>query len=166
METLTLTASGGGYEGVSDNVTVTIEDDDTASLIISPTELVIPEEESRIFTVNLSRPASSSVTVTISPGIGAELDVDPLALAFTAEDSAIPKTVTVTAFDDSDAFDDYEKLDLTAFGVGYDGVEGSVDVTILDDEILSLNIFPDSISVNEGEEQTFIVSLSESPLGT
>ncbi len=165
--TLTLTARGGGYSGVSDNITVTIEDDDTASLIISPTQLTIPEEESRTFTVNLSRPPSSSVTVNISPRAGAELTVDPPALAFTAVNWNSPNIgmVTVTALDDSDAFDDHEKLDLTAIGGGYDGTEDSVGVTIIDDETLSMIIVPDSISVNEGGENTFSVLLSERPLG-
>ena len=164
-ETLTLTASGGGYDGVSGNVTVTIEDDDTASLIISPTVLEIPEEESETFTVSLFTPPSSPVTVNITPRAGAELDVDPPTLTFTADDSEIPQTVTVTADDDEDAFDDHEKLDLTAFGAGYDGVEDSVAVTIIDDESLSLIIVPDTIFVNEGEEATFSVTLSETPLG-
>ena len=56
-------------------------------------------------------------------------------------------------------------MDLTAFGAGYDGVEDSVDVTIIDDETLSLIIAPDSIDVNEGEEAVFSVILSERPLG-
>ena len=164
-ETLTLTASDGGYDGVSGNVPITIEDDDTGSLIIDPTVLGIPEDESETFTVNLSNPPSSSVTVDITPRAGAELEVDLPELTFTTENWETPQTVTVTAFDDPDAFDDHEKLDLTAFGAGYDGVEDSVDVTILDNETLSLNVFPDSIEVNEGEEQSFSVSLSEIPLG-
>ena len=163
--TLTLRASGGGYNGVRDNVSVTIEDDDTASLIITPTELEIPEEESRTFTVNLSRPSSSSVRVNIAPRAGTELSVDPSVLTFTGGDSSTPKTVTVNALHDPDAFDDHEKLDLTAFGRGYDGVVDSVDVTILDNETLSLVIDPDMITVNEGGEETFSVHLSERPVG-
>ena len=163
--TLTLRASGGGYNGVRDNVTVTIEDDDTASLIIIPTELEIPEEESRTFTVNLSRPSSSSVRVNITPRASAELSVDPSVLTFTAGDSETTKTVTVTANHDDDAFDDHEKLDLTAFGSGYDGVTDSVAVTIKDNETLSLVIDPESISIIEGGEDMFSVSLSERPLG-
>ena len=163
--TLTLRPSGGGYDGVRDVVTVTIEDDDTASLVIDPTELEIPEEESRTFTVNLSRPSSSSVRVNITPRAGAELSVDPSVLTFAAGDSETPQTVTVTADPDDDAFDDHEKLDLTAFGRGYDGVVDSVAVTILDNETLSLVIDPDMITVNEGGEETFEVSLSERPLG-
>ncbi|MYF41146.1 MAG: hypothetical protein F4221_09935, partial [Rhodothermaceae bacterium] len=163
--TLTLRASGGGYNGVRDNVSVTIEDDDTASLVIEPKELEIPEEESRTFTVNLSRPSSSAVRVNISPRAGAELTVNPSVLTFTAGDSNTPKTVTVTANHDEDAFDDHEKLDLTAFGRGYDGVVDSVDVTILDNETLSLVIDPDVITVNEGGEETFLVHLSERPVG-
>ena len=144
---------------------VTIEDDETASLIIDPPDLVIPEEGSEIFTVSLVIPPSSSVTVDITPRAGAELDVDPPELTFTAADSEIPQTVTVTADDDEDAFDDHEKLDLTAFGAGYDGVEDSVDVTIIDDETLSLIIFPDTVFVNEGEEAAFSVTLSEGAPG-
>ena len=140
VETLTLTASGGGYDGVSGNVPVTIEDDDTGSLIIDPTVLEIPEDESETFTVHLSNPPSSSVTVDITPRAAAELEVDLPELTFTAENWETPQTVTVTAFDDPDAFDDHEKLDLTAFGAGYDGIGDSVDVTILDNETLSLII--------------------------
>ena len=167
VETLRLAASGGGYKGVRGNVTVTIEDDDTASLIINPTELEIPEEESSAFTVYLSRPppSSSSVRVNTAPRAGAELSVDPSVLTFTAGDSETPKTVTVTANHDDDAFDDHEKLDLTAFGGGYDGVRDSVAVTIIDNETLSLVIDPESITVIEGGEGTFSVSLSERPLG-
>ena len=168
VETLRLAASGGGYNGVRGNVTVTIEDDDTASLIINPTELEIPEEESSAFTVYLSRPppSSSSVRVNTAPRAGAELSVDPSVLTFTAGDSETPKTVTVTANHDDDAFDDHEKLDLTAFGGGYDGVRDSVAVTIIDNETLSLVIDPESITVIEGGEGTFSVSLSERPWGT
>ncbi|MXZ04882.1 MAG: hypothetical protein F4Y90_05160, partial [Rhodothermaceae bacterium] len=73
--------------------------------------------------------------------------------------------VTVNAPHDPDAFDNHEKLDLAASGAGYDGIEDSVAVTIIDDETLSLFIFPDTVFVNEGEEAAFSVSLSESPLG-
>ena len=57
-------------------------------------------------------------------------------------------------------------MDLTAFGGGYDGIADSVAVTIIDNETLSLVIDPESISIIEGGEGTFSVSLSERPLGT
>lgn len=164
-ETLTLIASGGGFDGVSENVTVTIEDVDTALLTIDPSGLTINEEGiGGTFTVNLFTPPSSSVTVNITPRAGAALSVNPSTLTFTAEDSEDPQTVTVNAPHDPDAFDNYEKLDLTASGGGYDGVEDSVAVTIIDNEVLSLIIEQNPISVIEGEDGTFEVSLSERPL--
>ena len=109
VETLTLSASGGGYNGVRGNVRVTIKDNETVSLVIDPTSLEIPEEESSAFTVHLSNPPSSRVSVTITPRDGAKLSVDRETLTFTAGDSGTPQTVTVTANHDDDAFNDHEK---------------------------------------------------------
>ena len=66
--TLTHTVSGGDYDtGVNvDSVTVTLTDDDTAALRVSPTELAIREGSSRDYRVRLATQPTGEVTVTVT----------------------------------------------------------------------------------------------------
>ena len=83
-------------------LTVTIVDDDTRGVTVSPTALTVAEGGSVTYTVALgSQPAGGAVTVTVSGHSGTSLTVQPEELVFTDSDDAA-KTVTVGTPDDDE----------------------------------------------------------------
>ena len=66
--TLTHTASGGDYQGVVKELTVTVDDDETASLVLSKTSLdpVEGDTTGQSYTVKLSHVPVETITVTLS----------------------------------------------------------------------------------------------------
>ncbi|MBF2753661.1 MAG: hypothetical protein ISN29_00115, partial [Gammaproteobacteria bacterium AqS3] len=101
--TLTLTAAGGGYAGVSDSVTVTVKDDDEAGLVLSDRHLSFEEGESASFKVQLKTRPSADVTVALGRPDHPDIRVDKISLRFTADDWNTAQTVTVSAAEDDDA---------------------------------------------------------------
>ena len=64
-ETLTLTASGGGYAGVTADIAVTITDNDVAGLVLSITDTQVTEASGMAeLQVKLSRPSEEAVRVS------------------------------------------------------------------------------------------------------
>ena len=66
--TLTHAATGGEYEGVSSDLAVTVDDDETVSIVLSETTLTVVEGAAagRTYTVKLSHEPSEEVTVTVT----------------------------------------------------------------------------------------------------
>ncbi|KKZ14010.1 MAG: hypothetical protein TH68_05875, partial [Candidatus Synechococcus spongiarum 142] len=80
-ETVTLShsAAGGDYDSVSKELMVTVGDDDTASLVISPEAVTVLEAGSATYTVKLATEPTEGVTVTVSgmgSGSGVSVDTD------------------------------------------------------------------------------------------
>jgi hypothetical protein len=81
-------------------VTLSIQDDDGANVLIAPTELTVTEGGgTATYTIALTSRPSADVTVTIAPD--AQLSTDATTLTFTPADWALSQTVTVSAVDDS-----------------------------------------------------------------
>ncbi len=133
-ETLVLTANGGGYAGITSQVSVTITDDDAAE-ITAPATVTVGEGETEIFTVVLSSEPSGPVTVTTTGHAGTDLTLDQASLTFTRANWNLPRTVRLTAGeDDADYVEDEVVLTLAASGGDYDGVEHTTRVTITDND--------------------------------
>ena len=161
--TLTHTASGGGYGGVSGALVVTTADDD-ARLAFAPTSLTVPEGMSASYTVVLNAEPSGTVTVSIS-GAGSGVSVSTTALAFTQANWATPQTVTVTAAEDGNIASESVTLMHTAAGGGYDAVSGAVMVTTADNDA-GLTLDRTSLIVPEGMSASYAVVLDAQPSGT
>ncbi len=133
-ETLTLTASGGGYAGVTTDITVTITDNDAAGLV-APETVQMEEGGTRPLMVRLSASPAGPVTLTFTGHAGTDLILDQPSLTFTAADWNTSKAVTLTAAeDDEDYADETVGLKVTASGGGYDGVTADITVTIMDND--------------------------------
>ncbi len=133
-ETLTLTASGGGYAGVTTDITVTITDNDAAGLV-APEVVQMEEGGTRPLLVRLSASPPGPVTLTFTGHAGTDLILDQPSLTFTAADWNTSKAVTLTAAeDDEDYADETVGLKVTASGGGYDGVTADITVTIMDND--------------------------------
>ena len=117
---------------LGDDVTVTITDDDSVGLVLSPAALTVDEGASGTYTVALNSRPRGNVRVTVVRTSDTDLTVSPEILSFTRSTWDTTQTVTVTAGEDSDTADDTDTLTHTASGADYGGVEAALVVTVRD----------------------------------
>ena len=131
---------------------VTITDDDTAAVSVTPTELTVLEGGSGSYSVVLASEPTADVTVTVGGHDGTDVSVSPGALTFTSENWTAPQTVTVSAARDDDAAADAVALSHSVSGAGeYQHVAAdSVTVTITDDDSAGVSVEPTALTVTEG----------------
>ena len=106
LRTLTHTVTGYGTVVSAADVRVTVTDNDTAGVTITPTTLTVAEGAAETYevvlntrpasdvTVTIAEDASTTAPITVTPGTGVPGSRD---LMFTSTTWAIPQTVTVTA---------------------------------------------------------------------
>ena len=170
---ITLTASGGGYDGVTDTVSVSIIDNDAAHIALSLTKLDLIEGGAEgTFTIRLTKMPGSDVTVNVTSRpsnadltIDADLDVsgNQDALVFTTDDWNIVKTATIIADDDDDLVDDRASIILTGSGGGYDDASGRVEVSVADDDTAGILLSRTALRLTEGGSVSFTVRLEAQP---
>ena len=158
-------ASGGGYDGVSAEVAVMVDDGDEPSLVASESSLSLEEGASASYTVALEAAPSGAVTVAVSVSDGAGVEVSPTSLSFTAATWNMPQSVTVTALEDDDIDDESGALIHAASGGGYDGVSAEVAVMVDDGDEPSLVASESSLSLEEGASASYTVALEAAPSG-
>ncbi len=163
--TLTHAASGGDYGSVSEDLAVTVTDDDTAALALSAATLAVIEGESATYTVALATQPSGDVTVTIGGTSGTDLAVDKSSLTFTTSGWSTAQTVTVSAGQDADAVDDSATLTHTASGGDYGSVSEDLAVTVTDDDTAALALSAATLAVTEGGSESYTVALATQPSG-
>ena len=154
--------------GTPDEVTVTITDDDTADIVLSPTALTVGEGESESYTVRLDTEPTVDVTVTISGHAGTDLTLAGTrlngdALTFTPDNWSTPQTVTVTAGHDLDGVNDNETLTHTAGGGEYAHVESVLPATVNDDDPPDIVLSRLELMVEESDSASYGVSLATEP---
>ena len=137
--TITHSASGGGYDGVSiASVVATITDNDTPSVTVTETGGSTDVTEggaTDTYDVVLDLEPSGTVTITVSPDT--QVDVSATSLLFTTGNWSSAQTITVTAVDDT-AFEGphFGIVTHSASGGDYDGVTiSSVVANITDDDV-------------------------------
>ena len=169
--TLTHTASGGDYAGITAELPVTVTDDDSAAIVLSETDLTVTEGYSAgsSYTVKLATEPSGSVIVTISGHDGADLTLSGTTLTnnqltFTTTNWDTAQTVTVKAGDDDNADNESETLAHTAFGGDYVNVTKDLPVSITDDEVpVTVSFGQANYTVTEGDPVSVTVTLSADP---
>ena len=97
--TLTHTASGGDYAGITADLPVTVTDDDEPAVVLSETGLTVTEGDAAgsSYTVKLATEPTGEVTVTVSGHAGTDLTLDKTTLTFTVDNWDVAQTVTVEA---------------------------------------------------------------------
>ena len=167
--TLTHVASGGGYSGVtSDAVTVTITEDDTKGVRVTPRALSVTEGAGAArYTVVLTTEPTGTVTITLGGLTNAKtqsLAVNPTSLTFTRGNWNIPQTVTVRAAEDDNATPGSVTLTHEVTGGGYDDVEPlDVSVTIRDNDSARIVVSTTSLEMAQGSRRTYTVVLGARP---
>ena len=141
--TLTHTASGGGYaDAPAVSVAVSVTDDDTAGLAITPTVLNLIENGISAFIVSLTAQPGGNVTVSIVSD-NPDVTVRPAALTFTPANWATPQAVLVITRADDGGGDELATLRMTARGGGYGGQTGQVLASV-DDKLAPLAVNADA----------------------
>ena len=123
--------------GTPDETTISINDDDGASVKVTPTSLTITEGSSQGYTVVLTSQPTANVTITVTPPSNPDVSVNKTTLTFTADTWDDEQTVTVSVAHDTDALAETATITHSAASTDtdYDGISvGSVNVTVIDDE--------------------------------
>ena len=135
MATLTHDPSGADYNSVSSvDLTVTVTDNNTPGITVTPTSLTVGEGGSGTYTVVLDTQPTGNVTVTIvDPTDNTDVKAEPPALTFTTTNWNSAQTVTVSADQDADTDDDTATVTHTVSGYGSVSSAASVTVTVAED---------------------------------
>ena len=166
--TLTHTASGGDYVNVTEDLPVTVTDDDSADIVLSKTDLAVTEGDAAgtSYTVALATQPTSSVSVSITGHSGTDLSLDETTLTFTTETWNTAQTVTVTAAEDDDGVTDaVATLTHTASGGDYVNVTEDLPVTVTDDDSADIVLSKTDLAVTEGDAagMSYTVALATKP---
>ena len=175
----TATSSDTGYNGVSASVTVTVVDDDTASIAINEAGGVMVTEatgtdRTDTYTATLASQPTASVEIAVTSGDTGAATVSPAALTFTASNWQTAQTVTVTGVDDTVDQSSDRMVTIshttTSTDPGYNGLSASVTVTVVDNDTVGVTITesgsPPATSVDEfidGLTDTYTVVLHSEP---
>ena len=168
MATLTHNPSGADYGSVDNaDLAVTVTDDETAGVTVTPTSLTVTEGGTNTYTVVLDTQPTATVTVTIvDPTDNADVTANPARLTFTTSNWSTAKTVTVSAAEDDDSTEDTATVTHTVAGGDYGAITAQdVDVTVTDDDTPGITFAPTSLTVGEGGTGTYTVVLDTLPTG-
>ena len=166
-ESLTIDGSVTGLSVTA--TTVTIEDDDTAGVTVSPATLTVAEGGSSSYTVVLTSKPSGTVTVTPSRTGSTDVTFSTSPLTFTPQNWSTAQTVTVQAAEDTDALNDTATVSHAVSGADYGTVTAaSVAVTVSDDETVStgvvLSVNPATLTEGGGAKViTITATLNQAP---
>ncbi|MBF2755605.1 MAG: hypothetical protein ISN29_10175, partial [Gammaproteobacteria bacterium AqS3] len=171
--TISLTASGGDYAGVTASLPVTVKE--KLGLTLSPTSLTISEGGGGTFTIKPVAQPSTDVTVRLTSSNNKAVTVDTGTtgsqdtLTFSPSNWGTARTVTVNASEDDDAQDSTVTIQPQLRVTNDDGTHewvnagsSSVTVSVIDDDV-QLKITPNELAVSEGGSGTFEVRLKEAP---
>ena len=173
--TLTHTASGGDYAGITADLPVTVTDDDTTDIALSKTGLTVTEgDAARLsYTVALATQPSGSVSVSITGHAGTDLSLSGTTLSsdmltFTVDNWDTAQTVTIKAGQDADGANDTATLAHTASGGDYVNVTKDLPVSITDDDAAAIVLSETGLTVTEGDAagSSYTVALATQPSGS
>ena len=169
-QTVTVSHGVNGYGSVTsaDSVTVTVTDDDTAGVSVTPpTGGDLNEGQTRTYTLQLDTQPSGPVTIVPSSGDGSVVSLSPASLTFTASDWDTAQAVTVTAVDDDvDTGNQTVTISHSVSGYGSVTSANSVTVTVMDNDTAGVSVTPPSGGdLNEGQTRTYTLQLNTQPSG-
>ena len=163
--TVTHTVTGGDYNFVI-NVIVTVTDNDTPGVTVTPPSLTVGEGGTGRYTVRLNTQPSGNVMVAISSN-NTDVTVSSSTLTFTTTSWSTEQTVTVSAGQDADAANDMATLTHNPSGGGYGSVSNAIlMVTVTDYDTARLMLSTTFLDVDEGGQNAYTVKLQTQPTTT
>ncbi|MBF2759906.1 MAG: hypothetical protein ISN28_06505 [Ectothiorhodospiraceae bacterium AqS1] len=168
--TITLTASGGGYDNVVGRLILRVVDNDSPGLTLSTGDFEMTEGNDTIVIVRLSRRPNNedeSVVVALTSS-NPDVILDKATLYFTTGTWNTGQPVTIRVTHDDDDTNEVARIEYTSIGGEYDGVTGGFLIEVIDDDEprapppgiggLILNL-PQTLEVDEGASKSFEVRL-------
>ncbi|MBF2755452.1 MAG: hypothetical protein ISN29_09385 [Gammaproteobacteria bacterium AqS3] len=172
--TITLSAAGGGFDGESSEVSVTVTDNDERGLDLPEDAVSVREEGApATFAAKLkTRPSEEVILTFVQPeNTDVTVDTDTVAdglqntLTFTTDNWNTEQMVTVLAGHDDDAVNDTATINVTASGGDYSfDVSGQISVEVTDDDIADITLIgTGGVNLYEGQIAYFSVQLTTLP---
>lgn len=157
-ESATVTLSAAGIDDAT--VTVTVTDDDSQGIVVSPTEVTVVEGATGVVSVRLAAEPAANVTVTVASSDDTVATAAPSTLVFTPADWDDPQDVTIEGVDDEDVEDETATVTLSSTGLS----NATVNVTVADDDSLNIAVAPPTVALTEGGAgKTIGVTLTQQP---
>ena len=116
---------------------MTVTDNDTRGVTVTPTSLTVNEGGTNTYTVVLDTEPTAAVTVTIvDPTDNTDVTANPASLTFSTSNWDTAQTVTVSAAEDDDSTRDTATVTHTVAGGDYASfAASSVAVTVTDNDV-------------------------------
>ena len=165
--TITNAPSGGGYGSAQTaRVAVTVSEDDSPGLRVTPPEVTATEGESAGYTVELKSQPESNVTVNVASANTSAVTVSPATLTFTSVNWSSPQRVTVSGVDDT-VVSSERRVQIThtasSSDPNYGNASASVQVTVREDDA-GMTLSKTSLTVAEASgSDTYTLRLSGRP---
>ncbi len=138
-----------------------------SGVMVSETELTVPEGGSASYTVRLLAQPTDDVTITVERASGDEdLTASPDTLTFTNSNWSVQQTVTVSAAEDDDGAAGTAQFGHKVISPGtvYHGVSTpGLRATEDDNDTIGVIVSPTALSVPEGGSATYTVRLGTKP---
>ena len=174
--TITHRPSGGGYDGLTADLTqeIAVRDDDSPGLLLNRRSVeLVDAGNAATYTVVLRSEPTANVTVTLSEDPErAAVAVSPSPLTFTAGNWDTTQTVTITAENDREDNAGSSRSTMITHspdGGGYTSNHGegaNVAVEVVDNDTAELVLSTDRLTIKEGTNQNYRVKLGSDPAGS
>ena len=174
--THTAAGAGSGYASVSATLAVRVTDNDDPGITLSESALTIGEENASpaTYTVVLDSEPEADVTVTVTAGTNLQIDDNTgtdfggtETLTFTDSNWDTAQTIRVNALADDNLANDTPALthDIASAGDSdYHGLSDvSLPVTVTDNDNPTIIVATTTLTVMEGDTETYTVRLSHRP---
>ncbi len=170
QQIIDITASGGGIDSHSDQVTINYLDDETPQIEFNESLHDLAEKGDPVeFTVRLTKMPNGDVTVNLTndEDNNVELIVSPASLTFTTSNWEDPQRVMVSVPDNNKIDGNrFQIINATASGGGADTKEKSVTINYKDDDVPELQFSETLHKIFEGGAQVeFTIRLTKVPSG-
>ena len=162
-ETILLTARSPAL--ISNQLEITIVDNDTARVLVSPLTLSVDEGSSATYSVKLATEPFEDVVVRPKSADSTIATVSEL-LTFSPTNWMNTQLITVRGEQDDDAQDELTSISHTVTGYGGITDASTVEVSVIDDEAPGVVITPQTLTITEGGGAKYGVYLSAKPSDT
>ncbi|MBK8169877.1 MAG: PD40 domain-containing protein [Sandaracinaceae bacterium] len=169
-----IVSTGLYYNGFDpDDVAVTITDNETGSVVVTPTTGLVTSEggASAMFSIVLTSQPTSSVTISLMSSDSTEGNVAPASVMFNGTNWNVPQNVVVTGVDDAAVDGDVSYSIITGAAASSDSVYGGLavaDVALVntDDDVGGVTVSPTSglTTTEVGGTAMFTVVLTAPPV--
>ena len=161
---LTNTGSGGGYNGITRDLRVTVLEEDDRGVTASETSRTVVEGGTATYTLVLDSEPADEVRVTLSVSADSGFTVSDQYVTFTTGNWDEEQTITITGTSDDDAYGESGTITHLPTRGGYEGAPAeNVAVTITDDDTAGVTVEPTTLEITEGGSKTYTVVLDTEP---